>query len=98
MDWDGTLQVMPYRPYLGFKSRRPLRQRDRLPNFRDSGLDFAGADGKEAENGFPARNPGEEEDADFQQKKTRRIRRNDWMTRRISDIGKELLGDAKKEG
>ena len=68
LDWDGTLQVMPYRPYLGFKSRRPLRQRDRLPNFRDSGLDFAGADGKEAENGFPARNPGEEEDADFQQK------------------------------
>ena len=42
LDWDGTLQVMPYRPYLGFKSRRPLRQRDRLPNFRDSGLDFAG--------------------------------------------------------
>ena len=67
LDWDGTLQVMPYRPYLGFKSRRPLRQRDRLPNFRDSGLDFAGAGGKEAENGFPAGKSGEEEDADFQQ-------------------------------
>ena len=44
-----------------------LRCGDRLPNFRDSGLDFAGADGKEAENGFPARNPEEEEHADFQQ-------------------------------
>ena len=68
-----------------------FEMRDRLPNFRDSGSDFTRADGKEAENGFPARNPGEEEDADFQQKKTGRIRRNDWMTRRISNIGKELL-------
>ena len=45
-----------------------FEMRDRLPNFRDGRSDFAGADGKEAENGFPARNPGEEEDADFQQK------------------------------
>ena len=88
---------MPYRPYLGFKSRRPLRQRDRLPNFRDSGLDFAGADGKEAENGFPARNPGEEEDADFQQKINGRLRRNDWMTRRISDIGKSCFETQKRK-
>ena len=87
----GTLQAMPYRPYLGFKSRRPLRQRDRLPNFRDGGLDFTRADGKEAVSGFPAGKSREEEDADFQQKINRRIRRNDWMTRRISDIGKELL-------
>ena len=87
----GTLQAMPYRPYLGFKSRRPLRQRDRLPNFQDSELDFTRADGKEAVSGFPAGKSREEEDADFQQKINRRIRRNDWMTRRISDIGKELL-------
>ena len=91
LDWDGTLQVTPYRPYLGFKSRRPFRQRDRLSNFRDSGLDFTITDGKEAMNGFPAGNSGEEEGADFQQKKTGRIRRNDWMTRRISNSGKELL-------
>ena len=82
---------MPYRPYLGFKSRRHLRQRDRLPNFRDGGLDFTGTDGKEAMNGFPAGNSGEEEDADFQQKINGRLRRNDWMARRISNIGKELL-------
>ena len=55
LDWDGPLQAMPYRPYLGFKSRRPLRQRDRLSNFRDSGLDFTRTDGKEVVSGFPAK-------------------------------------------
>ena len=90
LDWDGPLQEMPYRPYLVLRAEG-LYVRDRLPNFQDSGSDFAGAGGKEAGTGFPARNPGEEEDADFQQKKTGRIRRNDWMTRRISNIGKELL-------
>ena len=64
---------------------------DRLPNFRDSRSDFASTDGKEAMNGFPARKLEEEEDADFQQKKTGRIRGNNWMTRRISNIGNELL-------
>ena len=68
-----------------------FEMRDRLSNFRDSGLDFAGADGKEAMNGFPAGKSREEEDADFQQKINGRLRRNDWMTRRISNIGKELL-------
>ena len=91
LGWDGTLQVMPYRSYLGFKSRRPFRQRDRLSNFRDGRLDFTRTDGKEAMNGFPAGNSGEEEGADFQQKINGRLRRNGWMTRRISDIGNELL-------
>ena len=58
LDWDGTLQVMPYRPYLGFKSRRPLRQRDRLPNFRDSGLDFAGLMERKQRTDFRQENPG----------------------------------------
>ena len=47
-----------------------LRCGDRLPNFRDGGLDFTRADGKKAMNGFPARNSGEEEDTDFRQKET----------------------------
>ena len=32
-----------------------FEMRDRLPNFRDGGLDFTRADGKEAMNGFPAK-------------------------------------------
>ena len=32
-----------------------FEMRDRLSNFRDSGLDFTGTDGKEAVSGFPAK-------------------------------------------
>ena len=70
LDWDGILQVMPYRPHLVLREEGLFVREDRLPNFRDGGLDFTRADGKEAMNGFPARNSGEEEDTDFRQKET----------------------------
>ena len=75
----------------GFKSRRPLHQRDRLSNFRDSGLDFTITDGKEVVSGFPAKKFRRGRACRFPTEKTGRIRRNDWMTRRISNIGNELL-------
>ena len=61
--------MMPYRQHLVLREEGLYVREDRLPNFRDSRSDFAGTDGKEAVNGFPARNSGEEEDADFQRKK-----------------------------
>ena len=62
--------MMPYRPHLVLREEGLFVREDRLPNFRDGRLDFLRTDGKEAVNGFPSRNSGEEEDADFQQKKT----------------------------
>ena len=62
--------MMPYRQHLVLREEGLYVREDRLPNFRDSRSDFAGTDGKEAVNGFPARNSGEEEDVDFQQKET----------------------------
>ena len=62
--------MMPYRPPLVLREEGLYVREDRLPNFQNSRSDFTRADGKEAMNGFPARNSGEEEDTDFRQKET----------------------------
>ena len=55
----------------GFKEKKAFpSERIDCQNFRDGRSISARTDGKEAVNGFPTRNSGEEEDVDFQQKET----------------------------